>query len=188
VGGFVYVAFVIDAYARRIVGFTTTLLGVTVRAPASGTADFYTRDASGGLVGLRSGSARNYYLFDGLGSVAAVTDATGAVVNRYAYDPYGTTTETTLPGAITNPWRYTGEYQDTQSGLYKIGLRYYQPDLGRWTQRDPLERILNPLQPPEANTYNYVGANPVNYTDPTGALSCRANAYINLGKPSWAQN
>jgi RHS repeat-associated protein len=90
------------------------------------------------------------------------------VVNRYAYDPYGTTTETALAVAVANPWRCTGEYQDTQTGLYKIGLRYYQPDLGRWTQRDPLERTLNPVTPPEANTYNYVGCNPVNYTDPTG--------------------
>lgn len=78
------------------------------------------------------GANRSYYLFDGLGSVVAVTNANGGVTNSYAYDPYGVTTET--KAALTNvfnPWRYAGEYQDTSTGLYKIGARYYQPDLGR---------------------------------------------------------
>jgi uncharacterized protein RhaS with RHS repeats len=80
-------------------------------------------------VGLRSGADRFYYLVDGLGSVAALTDASGAVTHSYAYDPYGVTTETTS-SAVANPWRYTGQYQDLATGLYKMGARYYQPELG----------------------------------------------------------
>ncbi len=90
-----------------------------------------TRDPSGGLVGLRTGAGRSYYLFDGLGSVVAVTDASGNVTNSYTYDPYGVTTETTSSGAVANQWRYTGQYQDASTGLYKMGARYYQPELGR---------------------------------------------------------
>lgn len=160
-----------DQWERRAAGahtFGHTILGVSDRAGAT-TAQHYTRDATGGLVGLREGSTRAYYLFDGLGSVAAVTDATGSVTNRYSYDPYGTTSETTFAGAMDSPWRYTGEYQDP-TGLYKIGMRYYQPELGRWTQADPLGQRINPAQPAEAHPYNYVGCNPVNYTDPTGML------------------
>jgi len=67
---------------------------------------------------------------------------------------------------------HTGEYRDA-NGLYKIGLRYYDPNLGRWTQRDPLIRTLNPTQPSEANPYLYVGASPTNYTDPSGAAITR---------------
>jgi hypothetical protein len=52
--------------------------------------------------------------------VAAVTDASGAVIHSYAYDPYGVTTETTS-SAVANPWRYTGQYQDVATGLYKMG-------------------------------------------------------------------
>ena len=55
----------------------------------------YTRDPAGGLVGIR-GANRSYYLFDGLGSVVAVTNANGGVTNSYTYDPYGVTTETRL--------------------------------------------------------------------------------------------
>jgi RHS repeat-associated protein len=111
-------------------------------------------------VGIR-GTNRSYYLFDGLGSVVAVTNANGGVTNSYTYDPYGVTTETkALLTNVFNPWRYAGQYQDVSTGLYKMGARYYQPELGRWTQRDPSGL--------DANAYAYVGGNPVNFTDPSG--------------------
>ncbi len=101
------------------------------------------------------------YLFDGLGSVVAVTDASGTVTNSYTYDPFGVTTETKAPGTNTfNPWRYTSQYQDTSTGLYKVGARYYQPELGRWTQTDPSGLDSHP--------YAYAASNPVNNSDPTG--------------------
>jgi RHS repeat-associated protein len=121
-----------------------------------------TRDPNGALIGLRSGTSRSYYLLDGLGSVVALTDGSGAVTHSYSYDPYGVTTETTS-SAVANPWRYTGQYQDTTTGLYKMGARYYQPELGRWTQPDPSGL--------DANAYLYVGGNPVNFVDPSGLSS-----------------
>jgi RHS repeat-associated protein len=78
----------------------------------------------------------------------------------YTYDPYGVTTETTSSGAVANPWRYTGQYQDASTGLYKVGARYYQPELGRWTQQDPSGQ--------DANAYLYVAGNPINFVDPSG--------------------
>ncbi len=135
--------------------FTNTLLGVS----AGGTTG-YTRDPAGALVGIR-GANRSYYLFDGLGSVVAVTSSSGSVTNSYTYDPFGVTTETKpLLTNVFNPWRYTGQYHDTATDLYKIGARYYQPELGRWTQPDPSGQ--------EANAYLYVAGNPANFTDPTG--------------------
>jgi RHS repeat-associated protein len=86
------------------------------------------------------------------------------VTNSYTYDPFGVTTETkALLTNVFNPWRYAGQYQDTTTGLYKMGARYYQPELGRWTQPDPSGA--------EANAYLYVGGNPVNFVDPTGLFS-----------------
>ncbi len=80
--------------------FTNTLLGVS----AGGTTG-YTRDPAGALVGIR-GSNRSYYLFDGLGSVVAVTSSSGSVTNSYTYDPFGVTTETKpLLTNVFNPWR-----------------------------------------------------------------------------------
>jgi hypothetical protein len=57
--------------------FTNSLLGVTAASESGAT----TRDPGGGLVGLRSPSGPSYFLFDGLGSVVAVTGANGSVTN-----------------------------------------------------------------------------------------------------------
>jgi YD repeat-containing protein len=72
-------------------------------------------------VGKRIGSGSYYYLFDGLGSVVAVTDNTGGAANTYSYDPYGKVTAT---GSVANPWQYTGGYLDSQTGLVKLGQRF----------------------------------------------------------------
>jgi RHS repeat-associated protein len=83
-------------------------------------------------------------------------------------------------GSTENPYRFAGEHRDP-TGLYKIGQRYYTPELGRWTQPDPLRRTVNPLNPPEASPYVYAGNNPCTYTDPTGALSDTAKGQIIIG-------
>jgi uncharacterized protein RhaS with RHS repeats len=66
-----------------------------------------------------------YYHADRLGSVRALTDKAGTVVATYAYDAYGSTTTST--GSIANPFRYAGEYQDAETGLYYLHARYYDP-------------------------------------------------------------
>jgi len=96
-------------------------------------------------------------------SVDSNGQAPVSVTDRYRYDPYGDTAAHT--GASSNPWRYTGAFLDEANGFYKMGLRFYDPDLGRWTQQDALQNLLQPAQ---ANRYAYVGCNPTNYTDPSG--------------------
>lgn len=56
--------------------------------------------------------------------------------NAYDYDPYGVMLSQTE--FVTNPWKFAGGYLDSGTGLYKFGVRYYNPDLGRWTQQDPV--------------------------------------------------
>ena len=57
-------------------------------------------------------------------------------------------------------------YYDVSTGLYKFGIRYYDPAIGRWTQRDPVGGSLQ--ETTKANPYVYAGDDPVNMTDPTG--------------------
>lgn len=59
-------------------------------------------------------------------------------VNSYSYDPYGV--QLSASQQIANPWRYAFGMYDGQTGLTKFGARYYDPGLGRFTQRDPLAR------------------------------------------------
>ncbi|MEV5320308.1 RHS repeat-associated core domain-containing protein, partial [Streptomyces sp. NPDC052687] len=68
--------------------------------------------------------------------------------------PRGTTTE-----ATPQPFRYTGAYLDP-TGLYKMGHRYYDPQLGRFTQPDPSGQETNP--------YLYAGGDPISNSDPNG--------------------
>jgi len=141
---------------------TNSILGITARTGTNpGTTDGYTRDTTGHLLTDRTGSARTEYLTDGLGSIAAVANPDGTVDHTYAYDPYGVTTSSLTAGTFdTNPFRYTSEPQDNNTGLYQIGARTLNPTIGRWTQTDPSGK--------DANPYAYVGDNPINTFDPTG--------------------
>jgi len=106
----------------------------------------YTRDSGGLLLSMRTGTGNYYYLPDGLGSVASVTDAAGNLVATYNYEPFGKLKSST--GTLPNPYRWLGAlgvYHDSATGLYKMGTRYYDPALGRFTQVDPVK--AEPLPP-----------------------------------------
>jgi RHS repeat-associated protein len=129
---------------------------------------YYTRDSSGTVLGERNpagGSGSYYFLFDGLGSIVAVCDATGIVKDTFKYDPYGGSAATTAP--VAAPWRFAGGYYDTQTSLYKFGERYYDVALGRWNQLDGLN---DPLDTHGWNRYVYVGDDPANQVDPRGTV------------------
>ncbi len=150
---------------RRRAGTTNfhdDFLGVAVLQESLVLNTFVTRDNGGNLISLRTGGGSYYYLFDGLGSVVALTDPSGNVANRYAYDPYGNRIASGTTGSVANPFQFAGGYRDS-TGFYKFGARYYDPGLGRWTQRDPVPGELS---------YAYAGDNPVNFIDPTGRSTC----------------
>ncbi|PPT73269.1 RHS repeat-associated core domain-containing protein, partial [Xanthomonas theicola] len=86
----------------------------------------YARNDTGG---------RTYLLTDRLGSTRLLTNAAGNAVQRYDYDPYGTTTQSST--AYTNPYQYTGREKDA-SGLYYYRARYYRPEWGRFVSEDPI--------------------------------------------------
>ena len=123
-------------------------------------------DAPGGLpLEQISGSGTvTYYHHDQLGSTRALTDQSGAVVATYTYDPYGKLTAST--GTVGNPFRYAGQYTDTETGYQYLRARYYDPSTGAFLTRDPLEPIT-------ATPYAYAGNSPLNYTDPTGLWGIR---------------
>jgi len=153
--------------------YTTSGLGLIREDGTS-----YVRDDSGKLLSMRTGTGSYYYLFDGLGSVAALTDNAGNVVATYNYEPFGKLSSTT--GTIANPYRWLGGlgvYHDTSTGLYKMGTRYYDPSLGRFTQVDPIAGG-------SANAYDYARQDPINNVDPSGQI-CGPGDFGDAVTPDW---
>jgi len=74
------------------------------------------------------------YHTDGLGSVRALTDPSAQITQTYATDEFGVPTDNT--GPKRQPFQYTGEERD-ESGLVFLRARTYDPDSGRFLQRDP---------------------------------------------------
>ena len=100
---------------------------------------------------------------DRLGSIRAVSDASGAVIATYRTDEFGVPTSST--GASGSPFRYTGEPLDA-SGLTYLRARYYDPSLGRFMSRDPFAGAA--WAPTSLNRFAYVDNNPTRFTDPSG--------------------
>ena len=79
--------------------------------------------------------------YDGNGNVLAYADtASGAVVARYEYDPFGQIMirEETSSVAGRLHHQFSTKYADSETGLVYYGFRYYSPELGRWVSRDPI--------------------------------------------------
>ncbi len=101
-----------------------------------------------------------YYHADGLGSIVALTDKTGKVVQTYEYDSFGNLKD--QKNRIKQPFTYTGREYDRETGLYYYRARYYVPMEGRFASKDPIGFKGG------INLYSYVLNNPLRYKDPYG--------------------
>ncbi|MFO0589031.1 MAG: RHS repeat-associated core domain-containing protein [Polyangiaceae bacterium] len=113
-----------------------------------------------------------YVHADHLGSVDAVTDATGKVVERRSYDAFGQRRNpewgSPPPASFTNATTlgFTGHEDDGEVGLVNMKGRVYDPKLGRFLTTDPIVSDIGFGQ--AFNPYSYVLNNPLRYTDPSG--------------------
>ena len=104
-----------------------------------------------------------YYLtYDQVGSLRVVADASGNVIKRIDYDSFGNIIEDTSP-AFMVPFGFAGGLHDRDTNLVRFGFRDYDPDIGRWTAKDPLLYTGN-----DTDLYGYCLNNPVIFIDPLG--------------------
>ena len=117
-----------------------------------------------------------------LGSVRAVTNADGAVLECYDYLPFGrmlgssdnqrsschpTSPDTSLDSETAQ--KFTGQVRDEETRLDYFGARYYSAAQGRFMSADPVAMSAGRLSDPQAiNLYAYVRNNPLKYIDPLG--------------------
>lgn len=129
-----------------------------------------------------------YYHTDAVGSVRMVTDATGAIVSRYDYIPFG---QEMPPVTADNVRRFAGKERDVETGLDYFGARYYASQTGRFTSVDPYLDVQKALVDPQQwNRYAYARDNPLRYVDRDGrAIETLWDAFnIGLGFASLVDN
>ncbi|MGG2100494.1 RHS repeat-associated core domain-containing protein [Stenotrophomonas sp. NRRL B-14846] len=115
------------------------------------------------FVGTATAQTVTYIHTDALGSPVAETDASGNVIKRYAYEPYGAV----VGGEVTDGPGYTGHVSDAATGLSYMQQRYMDPQLGAFLSVDPVTaqgkgdmRLFN--------RYAYAFNNPYTFDDPDG--------------------
>ncbi len=127
------------------------------------------RDASGTAVtaqfyryGWTQDGVAYFRTHDHLTSTRDVTDTTGSLQARYAYEPSGRTAR--IAGNMDDPFTFTGVLAHSPSGLFLMKRRSYSADLGRWLSEDPLGMKDGP------NLYAYVLNEPLRWIDPSGTV------------------
>lgn len=165
-----------DALGRRIAKDSTLFFyvgGQMVEETTNGvvTSYLYGNDIDEALQ-IHRGNESWYYHTNHLGSVMAITDAAGSIVERIEYDPYGIPSffdangQVMLQSAIGNSILFTGREYDYASETYYYRARSMHPTLGRFMQHDPLMYIDG------MNDYSYVGNMSVLYNDYFGLQYC----------------
>ena len=110
---------------------------------------------------LHQGRNTYYYHADGLGSITALTDRRGRVVQSYHYDSFGNLHN--QKNRIKQPYTFTAREYDRETGLYYYRARYYDAMAGRFISKDPIG-----FEGDGPNLYAYVLNNPINFIDPLG--------------------
>jgi RHS repeat-associated protein len=117
----------------------------------------------GGLLAIREGTESHLPAFDGNGNVMTLVKASDQSVSaRYEYGPFGETL--VVEENVSNPFRFSTKYHDSETGLYYYGHRYYNPLTGRWLNRDLIEESGG------VNLYGFVGNDSINQLDLLGNL------------------
>ncbi len=151
-------------------------LGIGNGVPAN-TPSVSNESSSGGGGSASSGSARIAGMFfyhpDHLGSITMITDGNGNVLaggerggkSHITYKPYGEILRTDSYGPDITKFKYTGQEEDRESGLYYYKARYYDANLGRFISSD---NVTFPHATSGMNRHMYVFGNPLSLNDPTG--------------------
>ena len=167
--------------SKTVNGTTTELFLNGSQILAQKTGDSVMRffyDSTGKRVGFANGTMLFYYLYNVQGDVIAIVRAaTGQIVAKYSYDAWGKCTVTNAAGYAVgdkNLFRYRGYYYDTETGLYYLNSRYYNPEFGRFISAD--EQLNDGVL--GCNLFAYCENNPVNLSDENGTLPSWAKKFI----------
>jgi len=125
---------------------------------------YYIYDGIGLVAKMTPSGSAYFYHYDGSGNTIAMTDSSGNMVNKYAYDEFGNLVN--VEESVPNPFLFVGQYgvMDDDNGLLYMRARYYDPQVGRFINKDPISYLGG------LNLFTYVGNDPVDFIDPLGLL------------------
>ena len=145
------------------------------RVTNNGVTDFHYLSGPTGLFAilLKQGTNEQIYFVhkDYLGSISAISDAAGNLVESLSYDPWGRRrnpnnwNDYNVPHTLFDRG-YTGHEHLDQFGLINMNGRVYDPFLARFLSPDPF--VQAPEYSQNYNRYSYALNNPLKYTDPSG--------------------
>ena len=150
----------------QTVGITTTTYTLDLAAGltqvlSDGTDTYLYGD---GRIAQSDTSGAQYFLGDALGSVRQLVDAGGEVLLAQSYQPYGEVLASVGEGESN--YGFAAEMADSYIKLIYLRSRDYSPATGRFLTKDSWQG--NYTRPLSLNGWNYVEANPINATDPSG--------------------
>ena len=133
--------------SKTVNGVTTTFSYngslLMAQVQGSGTSQvkqLFSYDANGDVVSVNYNGTEYFYLRNGQNDVVGLMDGSGTKVVEYTYDAWGKLISTTGTLATSlgadNPYRYRGYYYDTETGLYYLMTRYYDPEVCRFISAD----------------------------------------------------
>ena len=141
-------------------------------------------DASGSPVSITYNGTQYYYVKNLQGDIVGLTNTSGTLVVEYEYDAWGKLLSTTGSAASTigqaNPLRFRGYVFDTETGLYYLGSRYYDPGVGRFVSADDVTYLGVNGTFTNYNLYTYCSNNPIGMTDAGGTFGISATLGIML--------
>jgi len=112
---------------------------------------------------------RYFYQHDRLGNVRQIIKPDGlygSLANHYTYAPFGELFPTEVSETVSNSFRFTGQFYDSEIAQYYLRARQYDPHLYRFTGRDLIDGKFE--EPLTLHKYLYCINDPVNKIDPTG--------------------
>ena len=142
---FVYFTYNADGgrNTKMVNGVTTQYYYVDGVLYAQKTGDntlFFLYDEQGVPFAVKLNGTKYYYQYNLQGDVVGLYDGNGEQVVRYEYSPWGkllNQSDSSMVGlANLNPLRYRGYYYDSETGLYYVSSRYYDPEIGRFINAD----------------------------------------------------
>lgn len=136
---------------------------------------FFFYDNEGAPVGFwyhpASGSnVTGYYMTTQQGDITRIEDVNGNVLATYEYDAWGKLISSSGSLAEINPLRYRGYYYDTETELYYLSSRYYDPKVSRFINADSTDAVLSANGLYDQNLFVYCDNNPVMRTDNDGGF------------------